>query len=103
MTFETRRAIAAGHPALAGHFPGNPIVPGTLILDEVLRAVEAWQGQVRVTRVVSAKFMAVLKPDQCFTIKLNERGDSGIEFECTLDGRTLASGQLAIEPGPDVS
>lgn len=29
-------AIPAEHPALAGHFPGNPIVPGTLLLEYVL-------------------------------------------------------------------
>ena len=29
--------LSADHPAFAGHFPGHPIVPGALILDEVIR------------------------------------------------------------------
>ena len=47
MTFEVHRVIAKDHPALAGHFPGNPIVPGVLILDEVMRAAEQWRGRLR--------------------------------------------------------
>ena len=34
----TTVTIAAEHPALAGHFPGAPILPGVLLLDEMVRA-----------------------------------------------------------------
>lgn len=100
MTIDARGVIAIDHPALAGHFPGNPIVPGVLILDEVLRVLEECRGQVRLTRVVSVKFTSPLKPDEVFHIKIDESGESHIEFECTLDGRALASGRLVVEPGP---
>ena len=36
-SFEIYRAIRTDHPSLAGHFPGNPIVPGVVILEEVGR------------------------------------------------------------------
>src|SRR5437879_10590804 len=39
MSFEISRAIRADHPSLAGHFPGTPIVPGVVILDEVAAAL----------------------------------------------------------------
>ena len=32
--------FASDHPALAGHFPQQPIVPGALLLDEALHAIE---------------------------------------------------------------
>lgn len=44
MTKISERCIAASHPALAGHFPDNPIVPGVLLLGEVLLAVERHFG-----------------------------------------------------------
>ena len=37
-------SVPAQHPSLAGHFPGNPIVPGVVLLDEVIAAAEAWLG-----------------------------------------------------------
>ena len=41
----TTVTIAAEHPALAGHFPGAPILPGVLLLDEMVRAVEQERAQ----------------------------------------------------------
>jgi len=102
VTFEVRRVIATDHPALAGHFPGNPIVPGSLIVEEVLRAVEECWGRIRLKRIVSAKFASPLRPGEVFSIKLEEAGNSHIDFECSLDGRAVASGRLAAEPGQGV-
>ena len=99
MSFEVRRVIAKDHPALAGHFPGNPVVPGVVILDEVIQAVERWRGDVRLKSVVSVKFVSPLNPGCVFHIKLHEKGASRIAFECRLDGTTLAFGRLAVEPG----
>ena len=28
------------HPCLPGHFPGSPLVPGVVVLDQVLAAIE---------------------------------------------------------------
>ncbi len=97
VTFEVHRVIAKDHPALAGHFPGNPVVPGVVILDEVLQAAEQWRGQLRLKSVVSVKFTSPLKPGIAFSIKLREEGHAHIAFECWLDGTALASGRLAVE------
>ena len=57
--------VPAQHPALAGHFPGNPIVPGVVVLDAVVSAAEAWLGAgFRVDRLTYAKFLAPLKPER---------------------------------------
>ena len=97
MSFEVRRVIAKNHPAIPGHFPGNPIVPGVLILDEVLRAAEQWRGQLRLKCVESVKFAAPLEPGTAFSIELHGEDESHIAFECRLDGTRLASGRLLVE------
>jgi 3-hydroxymyristoyl/3-hydroxydecanoyl-(acyl carrier protein) dehydratase len=89
--------IAKNHPALAGHFPGNPIVPGVLILDEVMQAARQWRGQLRLTKVVSVKFSSPLEPGNPFSIKMHADGPSHIAFECLLEGSTFASGRLEVE------
>ncbi len=97
MKYETRRVIAMDHPALAGHFPGNPLVPGVLILDEVVQAAEQWRGRLRLKSVVSVKFTSELKPGSVFSINLRDEDHSHIAFECWHDGTRLASGQLVVE------
>jgi 3-hydroxymyristoyl/3-hydroxydecanoyl-(acyl carrier protein) dehydratase len=96
VTFEIRRVIAPEHPALAGHFPGNPVVPAALILDEVLQAVEQWRGAVRLKGVESVKFSSPLRPGEAFSIELRD-DESYIAFDCRHAGVRIASGRLAVE------
>lgn len=42
--------IPPDHPALPGHFPGNPLVPGVLILAHVLAALAVARGTLRFER-----------------------------------------------------
>jgi 3-hydroxyacyl-[acyl-carrier-protein] dehydratase len=51
MTFEVRRAISADHPSLPGHFPDAPLVPGVVILDEVLGALLEWRVDCQLTGI----------------------------------------------------
>lgn len=84
--------IAASHPALAGHFPGNPVVPGVVLLERVAAAWKAWRG-ARVGKV-DAKFMRPLLPDEDAVIELHESA-SGVRFSVArTDGTLLARGSL---------
>ena len=45
MIVERTLTIPKRHPALSGHFPGHPIVPGVLVLDEVIETLSMnWPG-----------------------------------------------------------
>ncbi|MFC7543328.1 hypothetical protein ACFQU2_33000 [Siccirubricoccus deserti] len=71
MSTDFRITVPAEHPALPGHFPGRPIVPGVLLLDAVLQAVAAAEpGRGRPSLVARAKFPAPVAPGR-------GRGDPG--------------------------
>jgi 3-hydroxyacyl-[acyl-carrier-protein] dehydratase len=98
MNFEGRRTISADHPSLPGHFPGTPIVPGVVILDEILAALTEWRGGSRVTSIRAVKFLAPLKPQQPFTICLSAGHDAEdeVDFSCRVDDRVIVEGRLQI-------
>ena len=55
--------IRADDPAFDGHFPGLPILPGVVLLAEVLGAIERTTGQsLGALTIRSAKFHAPVSP-----------------------------------------
>ncbi|WP_158882522.1 hydroxymyristoyl-ACP dehydratase [Rhodanobacter sp. L36] len=92
--FEQSFAIDAGHPSLPGHFPGHPLVPGVMLLEQVALALRAWRGQ-RLAGVSEAKFVAPLLPDQIATVRLT-RSDAAtrVRFEIHREGNLLARGMI---------
>jgi len=88
--------VPAHHPALAGHFPGNPIVPGVVLLDAVVSAAEEWLGtRLHVLRLSHAKFLAPLKPDDAAQIELVLRGPL-LDFSVHRHETAIAKGTLNI-------
>jgi len=89
-------SIAGDHPALAGHFPGRPVVPGVVILDRVLDAVEAAHGPLGALRLPQVKFTAPLLPGQQARIALQAQATPARwRFRVERDGQLLASGEIA--------
>ena len=88
-------AISATHPAFAGHFPGDPLLPGVSLLAEVLEAVlavPAIAAQVGAApRIGAAKFLAPVRPGAQLNIAL-EPGARGVRFEVRDGERLAASG-----------
>lgn len=87
--------IDPAHAAFAGHFPGNPIVPGVLLLGRVLRAVGATMG-ARVNAVSTARFHAVLRPGETFDIELEPAGETTVKFRVLRAEILIASGALGL-------
>jgi 3-hydroxymyristoyl/3-hydroxydecanoyl-(acyl carrier protein) dehydratase len=98
MMFEVSRAIRANHPSLPGHFPGTPLVPGVVILDEVLAALVEWREDWQLTGIRSVKFLVPLKPEQPFTIGFSLSDDRAgeVNFCCRIDDRLIVEGRLEI-------
>ncbi len=98
---EFRWAVPADHPALAGHFPGNPIVPGVVLLDRALLFAEALQassGQQAAPRrrwqVGNTKFLSPAGPGDALVFRLEERARGAIAFTVRAGTRDVASGSL---------
>ena len=85
LSFDFR--VHADHPCLAGHFPGQPIVPGVLLLDHVMQGLSAGAGR-EVIRVLRVKFTSVLSP-----------GESA-RADCVLDG-DRASFRVSTQRGAE--
>jgi 3-hydroxymyristoyl/3-hydroxydecanoyl-(acyl carrier protein) dehydratase len=98
MTFEVLRLIHADHPSLPGHFPGAPLVPGVVILDEVVAALVEWRQNSQLSGIRSVKFLAPLKPEQPFTISLSATSENAAEvsFCCRAEERVIVEGRLAV-------
>jgi 3-hydroxymyristoyl/3-hydroxydecanoyl-(acyl carrier protein) dehydratase len=89
-------SIAPDHPALSGHFPGRPIVPGVLLLDAVLRAIVARDpGMPPPDRLLRAKFLAPVLPGQEVALELDERRDGRIAFSGRVAGAVVLRGECA--------
>jgi 3-hydroxyacyl-[acyl-carrier-protein] dehydratase len=76
------RRIAADHPATIGHFPGNPIVPGAVLLDEVIAAIAAGRSGERI-EVSSAKFLDKVRPGERLVIRWDDADEGEIRFTCS--------------------
>ncbi len=91
----TRLRIAADHPALPGHFPGRPVVPGVVLLDCVAAAIERAYG-ARIAALPQVKFAAPLLPEQDAELRIEEK-DGRLHFNVLRDGRPVASGIAETE------
>ncbi|HEX7817243.1 hydroxymyristoyl-ACP dehydratase [Dyella sp.] len=85
--------ISSDHPCLPGHFPGHPLVPGVMLLEQVALALYQWR-RLRLTQVIEAKFVAPLLPGEQAEVSLNESGER-IRFQIARDGQCLAKGIVA--------
>lgn len=92
--------IKADHPCLPGHFPGQPVVPGVVILDRVVAAVEAAHGPLAGLRLPQVKFIQPLLPSEPADIVLDDTSRDGIprwRFRVERAGVLLASGELVAD------
>ncbi len=91
--------IGADHPCLPGHFPGRPVVPGVVLLDQVVAAIEAAHGPLPALRLPQVKFARPLLPGEAARVELEARGDTAAprwRFRVVReDGTLLASGEAA--------
>lgn len=92
-----RFTIPSDHPSLDGHFPGRPIVPGVVVLEQVVAAIEAAQGTLPPLRLPQVKFVQPLSPGEQAEIALDARGDGRWRFRVLRGDALLASGEVVAD------
>lgn len=95
MNYERTLAISKDHPALPGHFPGHPVVPGVLLLDEVIETLkEQYRQRLVVTGLPSVKLSSPLLPEELLTIRIEPEDPETAAFTCRVGNRLIASGSI---------
>lgn len=92
--------IPREHPSYAGHFPGQPIVPGVMLLDEVMQAIEKQVPHIALFSSAGAeipvcKFLAPVLPGATLSLTLTwaEPG-SLLTFKLQQAAQLVASGSI---------
>ena len=85
--------VPADHPAFAGHFPGRPIVPGVVLLDQALLLAGQLPQAARWS-IVQAKFLRPVGPGETLVFTLSDAGAGRWALQVHSAGRLAASGVL---------
>lgn len=90
--------IAPNHPALPGHFPGNPIVPAVVIVQEVARRLSDLTG-VRVDEVRQLRLQQPMLPGQPVTMSCEARGSDAWRVTLKAEDVLIAGGIFGQRAG----
>lgn len=83
--------IEATHPSLPGHFPGQPVVPGVVLLDRVAARLQR-EGVGALARIPAVKFRAPLLPGEKAQLHIELRGRH-VRFRVMRADELLTSGE----------
>ena len=91
--------IDADHPAYAGHFPGDPLLPGVVLLDAALRHL-ADEGRIDAAdcEVLWFKFTAPVRPHDRVVLEADEDASGTLRVRLACGPRTVATGAVRSRP-----
>jgi 3-hydroxyacyl-[acyl-carrier-protein] dehydratase len=95
MKMQSVLKIAANHPSFAGHFPAFPLLPGAILLDEMLKAIELARGiDLAHWHIGSAKFLDAVRPGDILTLEHHAPAEGLIHFTILVENRKVTRGTL---------
>ena len=95
------RVFQLDHPASRGHFAGNPIIPGAVLLSETIMAIEpSLDAGLVPFLITSAKFLRPARPGDRVVIAFSRTDRGEVRFACSVDGRPVLTGQMSCRALP---
>lgn len=74
--------LPADEPSAQGHFPGNPIIPGAVLLREIVKILSAGSGAI-CCEIRSARFLHPVRPGDRLAIVWEEKAAGEVGFICS--------------------
>jgi 3-hydroxyacyl-[acyl-carrier-protein] dehydratase len=110
LSAECATVFPADDPMFAGHFPGNPLVPGVILTEALaqtagIAAASAHQEEdsrprFLLSAIRQMKFFGAVRPDQRIILRATKLGqvDDLLQFEveAIVNGTQVAAGQLVL-------
>lgn len=106
-----KKCVSFNEPYFAGHFPGNPVMPGVLIIEAMaqvgavaLLGLEQWKGKTAYfVGINNAKFKQKVLPSDVLMLETKitkVKGPIGMgEAVATVDGKLVAKAELSFAIG----
>ena len=92
------RMLALDHRAAEGHFPGNPIIPGAVLLSEALKAIETGFATVLLPcQIKAAKFFYPVRPGDHLLIECSGEVAGEMRFACTVGDKTVLTAYIKCD------
>lgn len=106
---EARTSFEAEDPMFAGHFPGNPLVPGVILTEALaqaagIAAASGYPENARPMFLLSAirtmKFFKAVRPEEGIDLRAEKLGEveGMVQFKvaASVNGAVVAEGQLVL-------
>jgi 3-hydroxyacyl-[acyl-carrier-protein] dehydratase len=95
-----RFVIEPDHPCLPGHFPGDPIVPGVVLLDHTLALLQAAHPGQALQSLRNVRFRQPVRPAQGVVVRAGPGRPGELAFTGFHAGEVVLSGIVRLEATP---